>query len=236
MSLKVIILYLASRETSAGKARLLETKGKNIFQLTGGYGDVIKIILQSRGTVYSIVISGLFWIVGMINSTFWQIIANKKLLVPESALPLFNVFRSGLAIIFLFFVIPKLLKGLLKIPLVLAFFSYFIGQSLLILIPVEGVLKYPLICLSLAFDGFGYGALFMLCESLIAIHVNPDERARIMAIRYMFMMIVTAPFGWIGGILSDMSRNLPFVLNIVLLAVGIVITLSYYHKDEDHFV
>jgi MFS family permease len=236
MSLKIIILYLASKETDAGKMRLAETKGKSIFQLAGGYGDVIKIILKSRGTVFSIVIAALGWIVGTINGAFWQIIANKKLLVPESALPLFNIFRSVLAIVFLFFVIPRLLKGLLKIPLVFAFASYFIGQSLLILVPVEGMLKYPMLCLSLVFDGFGLGALTMLCESLIAIHVNPDERARIMAIRFMFMMIVTAPFGWISGVLSDISRNLPFALNMCLLACGLLITLVYYRKGEEHSV
>ena len=234
MTSKIIILYIASKETNIGKIRIVETKGKNIFQLAGGYGDVIKTVLQSRGTVFAIIVAALGWIVFTINNTFWQIIANKKLLVPEAALPLFNVFRSVLAIIFLFFVIPKFLKGILKVPLVLAFASYFIGQLILVLIPVEGMLKYPLICVSLAFDGFGLGALTMLCESIIAIHVNPDERARIMALRYMFIMIVTAPFGWIGGILSDISRNFPFMLNMVILVIGLVITFVYYRKSNDH--
>jgi len=234
MAVKVVILYFTSKETNIGKMRIIETKGKNIFQLAGGYGDVIKIIFKSRGTIFAIIIAGFCWTVGTLNNTFWQIIANKKLLVPEAVLPLFNVFRSGLAIIFLFFVIPRFLHGLLKVPLVLAFLSYFIGQLLLILIPADGMLIYPLLCLSLVFDGFGLGALTMLSESIIAIHVNPNERARIMALRYMYMMIVSAPFGWIGGMLSDISRNLPFVLNLVILAIGLIITLIYYRKENDH--
>jgi MFS family permease len=232
MSIKVAILYLASKETSIGKMRLLETKGKNIFHLAGGYGGVVKIIMQSKGTVFSMIIAAIAAIIGMINNTFWQIIANKKLLVPESVLPLFMVFRSILAIIFLFFVIPRLTRGILKKPLFLAFAGYFIGQSLLIMVPVDGMLKYPLLCLSLVFDGFGLGILGMLSESLIALHVDPDERARIMAIRYMFIMLTTAPFGWIGGVLSDISRNLPFVLNLFLLAAGILVTYIHYRKDE----
>ena len=234
MSIKVIVLYLASKETVTGQRRIIETRGKNIFQLAGGYGDVIKIIFKSRGTVFSIIIAALGWIVATVNGTFWQIIANKKLLVPEAALPLFNVFRSVLAIIFLFFVIPRFLKGLLKVPLLLAFASFFIGQLLLISIPVDSSIKYPLLLISLVFEGFGHGALFMLYESIIALYVNPDERARIMAIRYMFIMIVTAPFGWIGGALSDISRNLPFVLNMTVLLIGIIITLVYYRRENDH--
>jgi len=234
MAVKVVVLFLASKETSIGKMRLEETKGKNIFQLSGGYGEILKMIIQSRGMVFSIVIAALGWIVGTINGTFWQIIVNRKLLVPEALLPFFNIFKSVLAIVFLFFVIPRLLKGILKLPLVFAFASYFIGQFLLIMIPAEGMIKYPLILLSLVFDGFAIGAIAMLGESLIAIHVNPNERARILAIRFMFIMIATAPFGWIGGFLSDISRNLPFILNLFILAAGIVITLVHYRKSNDH--
>ena len=234
MTLKIIILFFASKETHIGRMRLIETRDKNIFQLAGGYGGVIKIILHSRGTVFALAVTALTGIVGMINNTFWQVIVNKKLLVPDPMLPLFMVLRSVLAILFLFFVTPKLIKGLLKFPLLLGFACYFAGQLLLILVPIEGIFKYPLICLSLVFDGFGLGALTMLSESLIALHVNPDERARIMAILYTIIMIVTAPFGWIGGFLSDISRNLPFVLNLFMLAAGISITYLYYIINPDH--
>jgi MFS family permease len=96
------------------------------------------------------------------------------------------------------------------------------------------MLKYPLILVSLVFDGFGVGALAMLCESLIAMHVNQNERARIMAIRFMIILAAAAPFGWVGGILSDISRDLPFILNMIVLVIGIVITLVYYRKENDH--
>jgi len=234
MSVKVIILYLASKETGTGRKRLLETKGKNIFQLAGGYGKIIKIIFSSPGTVFSIVIAALALIVSTVNSAFWQIIVSKKLMVGEAVLPLYMVFRSIVAIVFLFFVIPRLSKGILKTPLILGFAAYFTGQCLLITVPVDGILKYPLLCLSLVFDGFGLATLSMLSESLIALHVNPDERARILAIRYMFVMIAASPFGWIGGFLSNMSRNLPFVLNMALLASGVLITLIYYRINADH--
>jgi hypothetical protein len=186
--------------------------------------------------VFSLIIAALAGIVNMVNNTFWQVIVNRKLLVPDLMLPMFMVLRSVLAVIFLFFVIPKLTKGLFKNPLIIAFAAYLVGQGLLILVPVEGMLKYPLLCLSLVFDSFGLGMLSMLSESLIALHVNPDERARIMAIRYMLIMLVTAPFGWFSGFLSDISRNLPFVLNLFLLAAGIVVTFIYYFKNNDHSV
>jgi hypothetical protein len=44
----------------------------------------------------------------------------------------------------------------------------------------------------------------------------------------LIVMAATAPFGWIGGLLSDISRTLPFILNLVLLALGFCITVVYY--------
>ena len=236
MTVKVIVLFMISKETEIGKRRIIESKGKNIFRLAGGYGGVLKIIIRSKGMIFSILIAAIAGIVGMINNTFWQILASRKLFVPAQFLPLFMIFKSVLAIFFLFFVIPKLSRGLLKLPLLLGFAGFFIGQFLLITVPAAGILKYPLLLFSLVFDGFGLAMLMMLSESLIALHVQPDERARIMAIRFMAIMFAIAPFGWIGGFLSDISRNLPFVLNLILLSAGIVITLVYYGKNKDHSV
>jgi hypothetical protein len=235
MTAKVIILYLCSKETKNGTVKLKETAGKSIFHLAAGYGEILKIISRSRGTAFSLtiaILAGGGGIVAMINMVFWQIIVSKKLLVPDPLLPLFPVLKSIVAIIFLFFVVPRLSKGLLKLPLLAGFTSYFLGQAILILIQCDWSGKYFLLAISLIFDGFGFGALAMLAESLIALHVNLAERARVMAIQHVIIMAATAPFGWIGGLLSKVSLTLPFVLNITLLLAGFFVTVFYYRKKS----
>ncbi|GHV38178.1 hypothetical protein AGMMS49546_08070 [Spirochaetia bacterium] len=232
MTIKIFVLYFFSRETETGMVRLRETKGKSILSLAGGYGPVLKIIAHSKGTVFSLVITALVGAVGMINTTFWQVIVSKKLLVPDAFLPLFPMLRSVLAMVFLFTVIPHLAtRGSLKLPLLLGFASYLVGQTLLVLAPVEGPARYAALCISLVFDGYGLGSLGMLAESLVALHVNKAERARVMAIQHMIIMFATSPFGWIGGLLSSISRSLPFVLTMVLLLIGMFVTLIYYTKS-----
>jgi MFS family permease len=233
MTIKIIVLYFCSHETRTGMVRMRETKGVSLFSLLAGYGGVIKIIVHSKGTIFSLVITALVGAVGMINTTFWQVIVSKKLLIPDPLLPLFPLLRSILAIVFLFTILPRLTRLTLRTPLVLGFASYLIGQTLLIFAPLDGIFRYIMLCVSLVFDGFGSGALIMLSESLVALHVNPAERARVMAIQHMIIMFATSPFGWIGGILSGISRNLPFVLNIFLLTAGIIITLVYYSRNPD---
>jgi MFS family permease len=231
MTLKVVVLYLMSKETSVGLVRLRESRGKSLVELAAGYRGVVKIIFRSKGTIFALLILLLFSIVGMINGTFWQVIASKKILVPDPLLPLFPIIRSVLSIFFLFFVMPRVSGDHLKIPLLVGYVCYIIGQALLISVPAEGSARYLLLSVSLIFDGFGYGALAMLTESLIALNVNPDERARIMAIVYVIIMAATSPFGWIGGILSEISRDLPFILNLCLLGISVLITLIYYAKN-----
>ena len=233
MTLKVLLCYAFSRETRIGMIRLEETRGKSIISLSAGYGRVLNIICKSRGTIFALIITALADIVAMINTTFWPVIVNKKLLVPEHLLPLFPVLKSAVAIVFLFFVVPRLTKGLLELPLLTGFACYFAGQTLLVLAHAESPLKYPIICISLIFDGFGFGSLSMLARTLVAIHVNPEERARVNAILNMIVMALTSPFGWIGGILSNISRSFPFVLNLCLLVVGICVTIGYYWKGGE---
>jgi MFS family permease len=238
MTAKLIILYAASHETATGAVRMRETEGKSLFELLAGYRDVVKIIVKSRGSLFSLAIAALVGAVGMVNTTFWQVIASKKLLVPDAALPFFPMLRSVIAMLFLFTVIPKVTASIrLKKPLLLGFASYFVGQGLLALIPAPqaslGPSGYAFLCLSLVFDGFGAGILAMLAESLVALHVDKDERARVMAIQHTVIMLATAPFGLISGLLSSVDRTLPFALTCVLLVAGIVCTLRYYGKGAE---
>jgi MFS family permease len=230
MTVKIILLYTFSRETGTGMIRKRETKGKSMVTLLSGYGGVLKIIARSRGTLFSLVIAALVGAVNMVNITFWQVIASKRLLVPDALLPLFPMFRSILAIVFLFTVIPHITGAVrLKKPLVIGFAAYIVGQSILIATPGgRGLFTYAVLCVSLLFDGFGNGCLMMLAESLVALYVNRAERARVMAIQHMIIMLATAPFGWVGGILSGISRPLPFILNIALLSAGVIATLVFY--------
>ena len=232
MNIKIVLLYIFSRESKVGLVRIEECRGKSIFSLAAGYRGIIKIIGRSRGTIFAIIISTLAGIVAMINTTFWQVIVSKKLLVPDHLLPLAPILKSVIAIIFLFLIAPHLTrKGVLKFPLLLGFGCYLVGQILLINAPPEGPEKYIILCISLIFDSFGFGNLMMLSRSLVALHSNPIERARIMAIVNMIIMAIIAPFGWIGGLLSNISRNLPFVLNLCILFLGVCITLIYYRKN-----
>jgi hypothetical protein len=55
---------------------------------------------------------------------------------------------------------------------------------------------------------------------MTVITVDPKERARIQSILSVGVIIFSSPFGWIAGTLSGLNKDLPFILNIFLFAIG----------------
>jgi hypothetical protein len=205
----------------------------------GEYRGVLPLILRSKGTLFSLGIAAIVGAVALVNGTFWQVVINQHLGVPDPLLPFFPMVRSVLAVVFFFTVIPWLTHGRhLQRPTLWGFLSYLGGQVLLVLIPAAaggpGWSTYALLGVCLLLDAFGASILFMLAESLVALHVDRDERSRVMAIQRTVVMLVTAPFGWISGWLSGIDRTWPFILTSVLLALGIAVTSRFWvttHTD-----
>jgi len=134
-------------------------------------------------------------------------------------------------------VLSRISQRRLKYPILCGFASYFIGQTILILVPegaalAGGAAGYAVLCVSLFFDGLGLAIVGMLADSLVAIFVDEKERARAQAMIKVMIMFVSAPFGWIGGLLSNMSRELPFVMNLVIMVAGATGALLYYRKEQ----
>jgi hypothetical protein len=66
-------------------------------------------------------------------------------------------------------------------------------------------------------------AVLPLIDQMIALTVNAKERARILSILSVGIILLTSPFGWIAGSLSTLNKDFPFFLNIVFFAVGMLL-------------
>lgn len=233
MTIKILLLNKFSTETAVGKIRREATKDKSLLEILIEYKSALQKIGKSRGTKFAIVISILVEIVDMLRMTFWQIIASRRIGVPDTLLPIFPMVKSVLAIFLFFTVIAHMNQSKLKLPLYGGFISSIIGFLLLISIDNTGVWGYVILSASLLFEALGSSILHTLRESLVAIHVDPAERSGIMAILQTIVMLLSVPFGYIGGVLSDISRVLPFILSIGILLLGIMATALYYRRKPN---
>ena len=228
MTLKLILLYKFSTETAVGKIRREATKSMTFLEMLSGYKGAVRKIFASRGTIFAIIISVLVEIMSMIGVTFWQIITSRRIGVPDTLLPIFPMVKSILSILLFFTVISRINQSKLKLPLYSGFASVIIGSLILISIPGTGVLGYILLTFSLLFEALGLSVLHTIREALVAIYADPEQRSAIMAILQTVVMLVSVPFGYIAGLLSDISKILPFVLCIALSLLGILMTLIFY--------
>lgn len=242
MTAKVIWLHRWSRETRRGEIRMAETRGESVWRLLAGYRGALRLLLHSRGSTLALTIAALVAAVTLVNGTFWQVVASQHLNVPDPILPFFPMVRSLLSIVFLFTVIPRLSTGVdLKAAALWGFGVYLAGQLVLIVIPAAqgdaDAGTYALLGVCLLLDSFGAGMVFMLAESLVALHVDEAERSRVMAVQRTLIMLAAAPFGWISGWLSGMDRTWPFWLTAGLLLLGLILSAArwvpHHHEDAE---
>lgn len=232
MTAKLLILYKFSTETSVGKVKQEASRNLSWGEMLAGYKSALGKILASPGTKFAIMISILVEIVAMIGITFWQIIASRRIGISDTLLPIFPMVRSILSIFLFFTVITHIKQTKLKWPLYGGFLSSILGCILLISIEDTGVMGYIVLVISLIFEALGGAVLSTLRESLVALHVDAQERSSVMALLQTTVMLLSVPFGYIGGLLSDVSRILPFVLSITLLLLGILVTAFFYNKTS----
>lgn len=233
MTAKIIILYRWSTETEIGRLRLDQTRGVRTGRLLAEYRGVLGLILGSKGSIFALAIAAIVGAVALVNATFWQVVISKRLVVPDPLLPFFPMIRSVLSVVFFFTIIHRLTHGRpLRRPTLIGFLTYLAGQLLLVLIPppsgAADWTTYALLGVCLVLDAFGASILAMLAESLVALHVDRDERSRVMAIQRTCVMLATAPFGWLSGWLSGIDRSWPFILTSGLLALGAVVTARFW--------
>lgn len=239
MTAKVYLLWRFSKETATGEQRKAQVRGVSLWTSLKGYRGVLGLILHSKGTLFSLAVSAIVAAVTLVTGTFWQVAINTRLGVPDALLPYFPMVRSLLSMVFFFSLIPYLTRGKnLQRPTQLGFLVYLAGQLLLLAIPVPGgaatTQTYLLLGVCLLLDAFGSGILFMLAESLVALHVDRDERSRVMAIQRTVVMLAASPFGWLSGWLSGMDRSWPFWLTSALLTLGLAISTWLWATTHEH--
>jgi len=80
--------------------------------------------------------------------------------------------------------------------------------------------NYFLLLVSTLLEACSYATVSPQVNRMMAVTFDAQERARILAIIYMLVIVFTAPFGWIAGALSQINRVLPFLVNMALFATG----------------
>ena len=231
MTTKAWILYRYSTETRQGYVRMQETHKQPFFSLLGGYGTVLKQILRTPQTLIVLGIMFVISVVMTINGTFWSILVTEKLSIPAKHLAIYPFAKSALMLALYFVLVPRLNLRRFRNPMLLGFTGFLIANLILVTMPPG---NYWLLLVSVLIEAISITMYSPLMDSLVIVSIAPDERARINAILSMVVILLTSPFGWIAGQLSEANRVFPFILNICLFLVGMgLVSLAWHLRKRN---
>ena len=222
MTIKFFATNAMVTETQQGLVRMEETRHQPLFAVLREYPAVFRQIVRTPATLLT---GGLLLVLGigrMINGTFWSILVTEKLNIPAAHLALFSFARSVTMLIFFFIVMPKVRDMDERKPMMIGFTGLVLSQVLLISAPTR---SYLLLLVAMILEACSIPLASTLLEKLLVINVDAEDRARIMAILSVVVIVCTSPFGWVAGQLSEINRSLPFMLNIGLFGAGVVLTM-----------
>lgn len=231
MTAKFIIMNGMASETRQGVVRMQETKNQPLFAILRESPAVLKQILRTPATLFTTGLMLLLNICWMIRGTFWAILVTEKLSIPAEHLALYPFARSVIMLLFFFLIMPRLRDMDVRKPLIWGLVGLIVSQVILIYVPAK---NYVWLLVATILEALSTPTATTLLDKLVVVTVDAKERARIMAILYVVVIVCTSPFGWIAGRMSEINRSLPFVMNIVLFSISALLTWLVGHviKEE----
>ncbi len=220
MTAKFVVMNFLVKETQQGVVRMHETRNQPLFSVLGESFSVLKKLVRTPATMVTAGLMVLLNICWMIKGTFWSILVTEKLGIPAEHLVIFTFARSVVMLIFYFVLMPRLRYMDTRKPMLWGLIGLIISQALLIIVSSG---DYLLLIVSTVIEAFSTPAATTLLDKLTVVTVDAKERARIMAMMYVAVIVITSPFGWIAGLLSQANRSLPFILNIILFTVSAIL-------------
>ena len=221
LTAKFVILYMYSHETARGVQRIQETRHRSIASLLSEYRSVFGQLLRSKPILAALSLMAVTNIYTTVSNNFWGVLFTEKLGFSSAQISAYVAVRSIVMTVCFFLIGPRLTDmRRFRLPLWAGFAAFLISQLLLVVMPPQAV---TLLVVSVVLEGVASALVSPMTESLLALSMESNERARVSAMVYVALIVLISPFGWIAGQLSALDRSLPFALNMGLFALGIVV-------------
>jgi MFS family permease len=229
MMTKALLLYRFSTETGQGMIRMQVTRNQAFVSLMGGYGQVFKKVLSTPRTLVALGLMAVMGIFLLINNTFWAILVTEKHGIPAEHIAIYPFAKSILLLVLYFVLVPRMNLRNFRNPMLFGYGGFILSQLILVTLPAG---NYWLLLVSVVMEAFSLAVFRPMMDSLIIISIDREERARMNAIMSVIALLVTTPFGWVAGQLSELNRVLPFILNGILMVVGAFLVVLAWHFSK----
>jgi MFS family permease len=238
MLIKVIITFRHCDETRQGKIRITETKNTSVLQMLREYKDLIPKVLMNKEVMKVVIVSVILHITGLVSNNFFSLYITQRLGIADRYLAFFPILNAAVMMIFMIGIQHRLEAVKFRIPMWIGLVLYASCSLLLILTPIGSI---PFIIIYVFVGAVASSLVMPRKDALLQLNINPEERARIIALIMSFTIAFASPFGYFAGWLSSIDRRLPFVFAFTLFIVAIIIVgrirdpeFAKEHKEVDN--
>ena len=223
-----------TQETEMGKKKIKETKNFRFQENVTRYKEVTLHLIKSPYTIIAFFLAVLNNIQLILRKTFLSILLNKGLGISQGLIAVFPAITSIIMLIFFILVMPKLGRRNSKKPLFWGLIISFISQLFLILAPTENIaVILTMVVFSTITGAVGMAIVYPFVQSILANAIDDENRAKIMSILFAILLAISAPFGYIGGLLSSISEKLPFVLNSITFIISAILVTILIKMEKN---
>lgn len=223
MLAKFLLLYYFGGETKVGKKRMEETKNLSYFSMMKGYGTVFLTMIKSGKMRLVVYLMALTNIIQIATTNFFSLYVTEKIHLSDELVAVFPVIRTLVMLAFVIGLQNLFQKLRMKVSFLVGFFMYIASHLLLLLTPEKNLL---LVMGYTILEAAAYAVIIPRKDALMAHYVEQKERSRIYALYNVLMIGISVPFGSLIGWMFEVNPGLPFLFNIALFGLCILLTMG----------
>lgn len=223
MLAKFLLLYHFGGETRVGKKRMEETKNLSYFSMMKGYGTVFLTMIKSGKMRLVVYLMALTNIIQIATTNFFSLYVTEKIHLSDELVAVFPVLRTLVMLAFVIGLQNLFQKLRMKVSFLVGFLMYIASHLLLLLTPERNLL---LVMGYTILEAAAYAVIIPRKDALMAHYVEPKERSRIYALYNVLMIGISVPFGSLIGWMFEVNPGLPFLFNIALFGLCILLTMG----------
>ena len=208
-------------ETGIGRQKMCEMKGVSVWDVFRSYMPALKRLLKDRLLLLALFIRSLNFIQLTIRTAFIAVLVTERLGFPAEVMAVFQLITAVVMLITLLFISPALARHTGRWPISLGLWFHIGATAVLLLSPPSQ--NYPLLILSAVLTAFGTSVATPRIDTLFANIIVNEDRSVVNALTSVILLLISTPFGYIGGALSGIDARLPFIFTGALFLICLLL-------------
>lgn len=215
-----ILRHFFTTETEIGRQRMQEMKGVSIRDVFSSYVPVVKRIAGDRALIISLLLRALNFSQLTVRTTFLAVLVTQHLGFPAETVAVFHLVNAIVMLLVLLLITPVLAQFTGRWPISLGICFHVAATVILLISPPSQ--NMPLLIVSAVLIALGTAIASPRIDALVANTIVNEERSVANAIMSVFLLLITTPFAYMGGVLSEIDVRLPFLMTLGIFLVCLV--------------